>query len=326
MSKKRLIIGITGAVFQLSLIGLAILAVIHRQDIIDWWRLQNYHPQADVIQLADDDTMIGRGRNLFYVSKPEIDDRNQFNQTCVGTGEKSLVLGCYRAQRIYVFNVTDRQLNGVKEVTSAHEMLHAAYERLSTSEKNRVNAMLDPIIKNMTDQRILGLIQLYNAQEPGELYNEMHSVLATEYRNLSPELEQYYKQYFADRGKIVSYSERYEAVFSASKARIADMDAKLTSLKSQIDSANHELAAQDQALNQAATQLNQLRAANNVEAYNAGVPPYNNLVREFNALVASTRALISEYNSLVDQRNKEAAAQNGLYQSLNSRYQPMSQN
>lgn len=326
MSKKRLIIGISGAVFQLSLIGLAVLAVLHRQDIIDWWRLQNFHPQADIIQLADEDTMIGRGRDLFYASRPEIDDRVIFNQECVGTGEKSLVLGCYKAQKIYVYNVADRQLDGVKEVTAAHEMLHAAYERLSSSEKNQVNAMLDPIIKNMTDQRILGLIQLYNAQEPGELYNEMHSVLATEYRDLSPELEQYYKKYFTDRGKIVSFSEHYEAVFSASKARIADMDARLAGLKAKIDLANDQLAAQEQSLSQAASQLNELRAADNIEAYNAGVPPYNAQVRQFNNLVASTRALITEYNSLVDQRNKEAASQNSLYQSLDSRYQPIQQN
>ena len=35
----------------------------------------------------------------------------------------------------YIYNVNDERLNGLKEVTAAHEMLHAAYERLPESDK-----------------------------------------------------------------------------------------------------------------------------------------------------------------------------------------------
>ena len=110
---------------------LAAWMVINRQAVVDWWRLSQYKPSAAVKQLADNDTMIGRGRDLFYISDPQIQDSAAFNKACKNEGEKTIVLGCYKLQDIYLYNVTDARFNGVKEVTAAHEMLHAAYERLS---------------------------------------------------------------------------------------------------------------------------------------------------------------------------------------------------
>ena len=301
-------------------------AAFHRQDVIDWIRVRTYQPSAAVAQLAMADSMTSAGRYLFYASEPSVDDRIAFNQHCVNTSEHSLVLGCYAAQRIYVYDVTDPQLSGTKEVTAAHEMLHAAYERLSASEQQRVNEMLTPIIQHMTDPRILELIQLYNKQEPGQLYNEMHSVLATEYHTLSPELEKYYSRYFADRQKIVGYADRYQAIFSASKARIASYDQQLNALKTQIQANNASLETRQQDLNVESAQLSSLRNANNIDQYNRLVPDYNAKVNAFNDLAARTRQLIGQYNSLIDQRNQEAAAQNTLYQNLDSRYQVMPQN
>jgi hypothetical protein len=300
--------------------------ISHRQDIIDWWQLGHYQPSAAISQLADKTTMIGRGRDMFYVSTPEINEKDAFNLACPNNSEQGLVLGCYKAQRIYLYNVTDPQLNGVKEVTAAHEMLHAAYARLSSEEKQQIDDMLDPIIKNITDERLLDVIKLYNTQEPGELHNEMHSVLGTEYRSLTPRLEQYYKKYFTDRSKIVDLAEHYEGVFSVSKKRIANMDAQLTSLKKQIDGNNNQLESSQTTINQAGQLLSQLRNNDRIDEYNRQVPAYNNQVRQFNNLINSTKALIASYNDLVEKRNQEVAGQNGLYHSLDSRYQAVPQN
>jgi len=310
---------------MLGLVVASVLAVVHRQEVIDWWRLSQYKPSAEVLALAESDTMQNRGRDLFYISDPKVEDSGSFNQHCSNHGEQSIVLGCYTAQRIFLYNVTDARLSGVKEVTAAHEMLHAAYERLSHGDKQHVNAMLEPIIKNMQDPRILDLIKLYNQQEPGELYNEMHSILGTEYAGLSPELEDYYKQYFAGRQKIVNYSQQYEALLSQSKANIALFDVRLGNLKTQIDQNNATLQQKQQDLQTESSRLNQLRAQD-PQAYNQAVPSYNAQVREFNSLVEQTKSLVAEYNALVEQRNQQAAAQDNLYQSLDSHYQAVPQN
>jgi uncharacterized coiled-coil DUF342 family protein len=300
--------------------------VANHQQVIDWWRLASYTPSVEIKQLADNDAMSGRGRDLFYASDPHVEAGADFNNACTSQNEKTIVLGCYKAQRIFLYNVTDTRLDGVKEVTAAHEMLHAAYERLSNADKQHVNALLKPIIEDMKDQRILDLITLYNQQEPGELYNEMHSILGTEHIDLSPELEEYYKQYFTGRRKIVDYSEQYQAVFVQSQNKLDEYDKQLDSLKSNIDESNNALRDRQAQLEAESNQLNQLQAKGQVQAYNQAIPNYNAKVREFNALVEQTRQLVQQYNAIVVERNNQAAAQNNLYQSLDSRYQTVPQN
>lgn len=322
--EKRVVGSFGSLIVTLLIIAVGIWAAFNRQTIFDWWRLQTYQPTGQIAQLADSTTMVGRGRELFYISEPVVEGRDSFNAHCTNKSEQSIVLGCYRAQQIYLFDVTDERLSGAEEVTAAHEMLHAAYDRLSDEDRKHVDAMLEPQIKALADPRLLNLIKLYNKQEPGQLYNEMHSILATEYRELSPELENYYKQYFSDRLKVVGYSERYEAVFSASQERIANFDTQMAELKRKIETNNTALGARQHELEQESSRLTALRQSNPGQ-YNQAVPGYNAKVREFNALVAQTTQLISEFNKLVEQRNKEAAAQNDLYHQLDSRYQSVPQ-
>lgn len=298
--------------------------VLNRQAVIDFYRLQTYQAPAAVAQLASHDKLTPQGQNLLYESQPQIQNSDAFNRSCA-SHEKTIVLGCYRAQQIFLYNVTDPRFDGVKEVTAAHEMLHAAYERLSDADKNHVNAMLKPIIDGMTDQRILDLIALYNKQEPGELYNEMHSILGTEYANLSPELEAYYKQYFADRSVIVGYANKYQAVFTESKAKLDQYDAQLSALKPQIDQNNATLKQMQSELQSENNQLNQYRARGQAEQYNALVPAYNQKVVQFNALIDQTKSLVDQYNTIVEERNQQATAQNNLYNSLDSNYQTVQQ-
>lgn len=302
----------------------AVWLVLNRQTVIDLYRLQTYQPPAEVAQLAANDKLTSHGRDLFYESQPQIQDSSAFNHSC-STHEQTIVLGCYKTQQIFLYNVTDARFNGVKEVTAAHEMLHAAYERLSVADQNHVNALLRPIIENMKDQRMLDLIALYNKQEPGELYNEMHSILGTEYADLSPDLEVYYKQYFQDRNVIVGYANKYQTVFTESKAKLDDYDSQLSALKPQIDQNNAKLKQLQPELQAESDQLAQYRSKNQIQQYNELVPSYNNSVVEFNALIDQTKGLVSQYNTLVQERNQQAAAQNNLYNSLDSSYQTVPQ-
>ena len=311
---------LTNLVICAAMVAAGYGVVVYRQNILDWWTLRGYTPPANIAQIADQVTMAGRGRDLFYVSRPQIEDSEAFNQHCSHTGEKTVILGCYTGQKIYVYNVTDPRLEGVKQVTAAHEMLHAAYERLDAGTKANVNAMLEAQLPKVTDERLKGLIDIYNKSEPGELLNEMHSILGTEYSNLSPELEIYYKQYFGDRSKVVIYATTYQAAFTASQAKITQLAMQLEALKKQIDANTDELNRQKAELDAQGEQLNSLRSSDPA-AYNRAVPAYNTKARAYNSLVVATRALIEQYNVLVIDHNNEAAAQNGLYHSLDSHYQ-----
>src|SRR5690606_11618218 len=141
--------------------------------------------------------------------------------------DKSLVLGCYSQQRIYIFDVQDERLNGVKEVTAAHEMLHAAYDRLSSGERERVDTLINEAFRSIENERIRDAAQNYESDGHGTLNNELHSILGTEAADLPEELEEYYSRYFDDRSHIVSIAESYEAVFIEIQEQIAEYDDRI---------------------------------------------------------------------------------------------------
>lgn len=302
------------------MVAVGYLVVAHRQDIQDWWVLRSYSPPANIAQLADQTSMINFGRNTFYASQPQVEDGDAFNMHCSNLGEKSVVLGCYSGQKIYLYNVTDPRLSGVVQVTAAHEMLHAVYERYDASEKSRVDAMIEAELPKVTDARLQELIAVYAQSEPGQKLNEMHSILGTEYANLSPELQTYYQQFFGDRTKVVALANAYQSAFTQSQARIAALAAQLEALKNQINANSATLDAQEANIQAENQRLNTLRDSN-PSAYNAAVPGYNQQVSAYNGLVVQTRAMIDQYNQLVVEHNNEATAQNSLYGSLNSHYQ-----
>ena len=65
------------------------------------------------------------------------------------------MLGCYILNKgIYVYDITDDRLAGVRQVTTAHEMLHAAYDRLSVKERAQVDAMTAAAYEKLDNIRI----------------------------------------------------------------------------------------------------------------------------------------------------------------------------
>jgi len=97
-----------------------------RWAIFDTWRLRDYSAPDAVVALADATAMKDSARRLFYVYHPAILDKADFNTYC-RDNEHTIVLGCYRTARgIYIYDVADPRLNGIKEVTAAHELFHGA--------------------------------------------------------------------------------------------------------------------------------------------------------------------------------------------------------
>lgn len=242
---------------SLTLLGLALTIFLNRQLLIDSYLAWQYKPSSEVAAIVDRTKLTEKGKFYFYASHPELNNRESFNNACTAKGsEQSVVLGCYTGMRIYVFAIDNPRLDGIIEVTAAHEMLHAAYDRLSPDERDRVNGLVAAQLERITDARILGLVKEYDKTEPGERLNEMHSIFATEVAILSPELEAYYKQYFRDRGAVVALAASYGAVFDELKSRASVLLNELTALADRIDARNAEYTA-------AAERLN-----NDIEAFN----------------------------------------------------------
>ena len=290
-----------------------------RQAIYDWYRLRDYSPSAEIVALADATTMNDKGRHIFYVYHPSLEGKESFNTRCTNN-ESSIVLGCYvQHQGIYVYDVTDPRLKGIEEVTAAHEMLHAAYDRLSRKEKERIDNLTAQTLAALNNDRIKETVERYRQRDPGVVPNELHSILATEVRELPKELEDYYARYFTNRGAIVVLSEQYEQAFTERQKKIEQYDAQLKSLQQQISAVQDSLDAQEKALNSERQRLDGMRSRGQLEAYNAAVPGFNAQVRQYNADVARARSLIDQYNQVVAARNALAVEENELIKAIDSR-------
>ena len=290
-----------------------------KQAVLDWWHLRNYTPSAALVSLANDDTMTGKARHLLYVNHPQITDSNVFSDNCPAGGEKTVVLGCYvgNDDGIYIYAVSDSRLNGVEQVTAAHEMLHAAYRRLSNKERTTIDAeLLDYYNHDLTDQRIKDTIAAYRQSEPNDVVNEMHSVFGTEVANLPPALTKYYSQYFTNRTVITNYTASYQAEFTNRQSQVSTDDAQLSALKLQIDANQALLTAQKAALDDQNSQLQTEQNEGEDDIYNAGTIGYNQAVNAYNTLLETARAQINQYNTIVDQRNAVALEEQQLSQEL----------
>ena len=313
-----------------SLAGLLTTALIfassiwiftHQQEISDWWRLRDYTPSSEIALLSDQSGMNEEGERLFYIHAPELLPREDFSGKCT-IDEETIVLGCYITDtKIYVFDVDDERLDGIEEVTAAHEMLHAAYDRLSESEKAELDELLLSTFKSLNDERIIETVANYRMRDPRVVPNELHSILGTEVRDLPEELEAYYARYFDDRLTVVTLAETYETAFTTLENQIESLDEQLAQLKQDIDERRNNLDLLNEALQNESAQLDQLRS--NPEAFNAALPSYNQKVREFNNSLAVLSADITTYNQLVEERNDIAIEERELIQALDTNFQEL---
>jgi uncharacterized protein YukE len=309
-------------VLMLALLAFPFVIYFNAQAMTDWWQLHGYNPPANVQQLAKRDTMTSSAQRVFYINHPNIEsDVSQFRNDC-HENEKTIILGCYHSNQagIFVYNVTDPRLAGVQEVTSAHEMLHAMYDRLSRSEKKDVNSMLQNYYNNgLHDQRIIDTINSYKQSEPKDLVNEMHSIFGTEIANLPTPLEKYYSRYFINRNAVTSYAAAYQGEFSRREDQLKTYESQLKTLKTQIDNVEQSLNSQQTKIESDRAELDSLKAEGRIAEYNSKVASFNNEVDDYNVLVQRTRTNIRTYNELVDQYNSLAHELASLEKAIDSR-------
>jgi hypothetical protein len=304
----------------LVIVGVSYWGVTNQQAIRDWWILRSYSPPAQIVAFAEATTLSDKGKNIFYASQPELNTSDSFNANCQ-FAERSVVLGCYNQWRIYIYEVNDPRLEGVEDVTAAHELLHAAYVRLGDSDRERIDTLIQKDYSKIDDERIRDTVKNYEADDSASVPNELHSILGTEVATLSPELEQYYSQYFSDRQQVVSIALSYEAVFTGIRAEIDKLDQRIADIRSQIDIIESQLADQQSELEAESSRLNALKNGGQIESFNAAVPSYNANVAAFNSLITKYKGLVKDHNEYVSQRNDLALEQNDLIHSLDSKYQ-----
>lgn len=309
--------------FKLLWVALFVVAGVYgfnnRWQINDWWRLRNYSASAEIKQLTEETSMSNSARNIFYASYPKIiTDKKEFANLCSGN-EHTIVLGCIvDRESIFLYNIKEERLKGSMSVTAAHEMLHAAYYRLSGSEKNHINKLLNSEYEKISDKRIRDTIDNYKKND-ADIENELHSILGTEVTPLSEDLEKYYSKYFTDRKLVVTTSQKYENEFTKRKNLIEQLDVSLGVSNAEIDRLQRELSEKLDTLHAERDRLDSLLNNGSVDKYNSGIQGFNNRVEDYNSQANTLQVKIDNYNQMILQRNELSVEQNSLLESIDSR-------
>jgi hypothetical protein len=227
----------TSIAFVLSVIIVAFAAwlFLNRQFVIDQLAVWNYQPSSSIQSLDDRVGFTDKGLFTFYATRPVVAEPSEFNGKCPRQEAGSPILGCYTADdHIYVFNVSNTQLDGIKEVTAAHEMLHAVWQRMSSAEQSRVGALIMAAYEKNATPELRDRMAYYQRNEPDALTNELHSILGTEVSNLGPDLENYYGQYFKNRQTILDLHAKYDAVYKSLYGRADTLYTSMQSLSTSI--------------------------------------------------------------------------------------------
>lgn len=303
------------------LVGVAgVLAYQNRTTISDWFSGFSYTATPEMSSLEQSIDLTGQGTLILHATHPSLEGRETFNSRCDSHDEKISILGCYVKNHIYLYDINEDELPGVRESTLAHELLHAAWERLSSSEKNNIAKNLTAVYNDEKYHDLLS--EDLENYEDADRVDELHSRIGTEIKDLPEALESHYAKYFKNQDAVVDFYDGYITPFRELSKKIDELSAKIQSLDSEIEektkayyAAAEQLSVDIDEFNNCAntsgcfasetafrTKRNELvsRKASLDEEYesvNNKIKEYNKLIQEYNDSVVHGQTLESMINS-----------------------------
>lgn len=173
---------------------------------------------SEIVDIANNTGMSLEGKSLFYKANPQIVDSDEYEKYCY-EGEdvkERLSRGCVVTDssfgtlvntKIYLRKLNNPDYADAIYDTAAHEMLHIAYKRLSSSEKSEVHKILDKELEHYHNDPRISLFTDDSGRLSTISYEEFYSVLGSYYHDVSEELEEHFKKYFRDRDVLLKIGE-----------------------------------------------------------------------------------------------------------------------
>lgn len=283
---------ITSFIISGLILVTALLVFFNRQAIQDQITVWSYTPSTETQQLAARTGLTGRGEHLFYASKASVADQAAFNEHCPRKESKSPIVGCFTANHvIYVYNITDERLNGIQEVTAAHELLHAVWVRMSEPQQQELKKDLEAAVSTVQSESLKERLAYYQRTEPDLYLSELHSIVGTEITQVSESLEQYYRQYF-DRNKVLAFYAQYSSAFDTAVQQSKNLSMELEALS---ESISERQAVYEKTVAQLSSDITTF---NEKAAREGGFTSMQEFNTERNALDVRVRSVRSEADSI----------------------------
>lgn len=171
---------------------------------------------AAIAAVADRAYLTEEGRELLTQVGARDARGDDLNDACGGDDRSGdhATYGCYSRAGIVVFVPADARVADSAVTTLAHELLHAAFDRLGAGEIWRVKDQLHAAMERVAPddrvrQQIEWSIDGHEESRDTELFAYLGSQVWPD-GGFSPELEAVYARYFTDRAALVAVGHRVE--------------------------------------------------------------------------------------------------------------------
>ena len=162
-----------------------------------------------------------RGKTILYASSPQLKNKKAFNGICGSDGDPdAFVAGCYYEingnEYIDIYDsgkdATELQnsyynYDNSKVVTLAHEMMHAAYARVSDKDKEWIEVELNKIYAN--NEELRSEISRYPSEKHYSVYFKDRQSIAKLYHDNKEQI----KDMLAEADKILERMETQRSLY-----------------------------------------------------------------------------------------------------------------
>lgn len=264
--------------------------VFYRVEISDYISGLSFTPTTDMQKLHDSIKTTPRADLILRATHPSLDQREDFARNCKNEDVGTSVLGCYTVNgRLHIYDIRVPELDGIRESTLAHELLHAVYSRLPFTTRNRLEPLLRAAYEANKEQ-LYDDMQLYS---PEAFLDELHSRLGTEVDKLPPELEQHYARFFTNRTLILSFYHQYAGYLAQLKAERDELRVQIDEMRVSTDNAIGIYKMMVETLQR---RIDQYKIDYNNPAFSNEL-----LVHEYNAIQEEKRRVNAMYDDIIAQ-------------------------
>lgn len=313
-----------GIVRLISLIVIFVCIIIaatqiNYSAIVDNISSIGYEMSPELADIVDDIKLTRDGERILMATRPELQEAEEFNQNCVSGDSESATLGCYSNNRIFIYNIVRSELEGIRQVTLAHELLHAVWARMTDSERRELHDSLDSIYQ--TEESIREHMKLYS---PDGYYDELHSTIGSQISpdKLSEPLRNHYAKYFTNQSKLAEFYDGYNAQFKVASDRIKELEKEIAERKDAVIKKQEEYMLNNSILSNDINDFNARARNGSFESVEQFHQEREALIQRQSVQRAAYQEImnyISDTNALVNEYNNNIARKTSLYKSIDSK-------